>query len=176
MDIGCAVDCGLRTDLRSLGPSPEHEAPATESLSLVVTIHNFWVKDALTPDVASLFTSDGIDGEASKSVEFSVRIKALLPRWNKVSRESSVCYAMAVPRATPTGIVRCINEATDNVMRTPQMQARSNAALFLLSDSFRVLRCRWMGAKRRSRTATGYAAVQTRRLVADFTTEAYDRS
>jgi tripartite-type tricarboxylate transporter receptor subunit TctC len=81
---------------------------------------------------------DNIPGYLSELNSGSVRMLAVgtkmrLPAWPDIPTldeagvkgyESSVWYAMAAPRATPDIIVRRVNEAAGNALRTPQMQER----------------------------------------------------
>jgi tripartite-type tricarboxylate transporter receptor subunit TctC len=81
---------------------------------------------------------DNIPGYLSELTSGTVRMlavgtKSRLPGWPDIPTldeagvkgyESSVWYAMAAPRATPTAIVRRLNVAAGNSLRTPQMQER----------------------------------------------------
>lgn len=65
-------------------------APATTPPALVAAINGYWVKATRSPEVASRLTSDGNDVVAGTPAEFAALIKAELPRWNKVIRDSGI--------------------------------------------------------------------------------------
>lgn len=65
-------------------------APGTTPAALVSTINGYWVKAARTPEVASRMSNDGNDVIAGTPAQFAAIIKAELPRWNKVIRDSGI--------------------------------------------------------------------------------------
>ncbi len=65
-------------------------APGTTPAPLVNAINGYWVKAARAPEVASRLINDGNDVVAGTPAEFAALIKAELPRWNKVIRDSGI--------------------------------------------------------------------------------------
>ena len=65
-------------------------APSTTPPALVAAINGYWVKAARSPEVVSRLTHDGNEVVAGTPAEFAALIKAELPRWNKVIRDSGI--------------------------------------------------------------------------------------
>ena len=65
-------------------------APASTPPALGAAINSYWVKAARSPEVTSRLTSDGNDVVAGTAAEFAALIKAELPRWRKVIRDSGI--------------------------------------------------------------------------------------
>ena len=65
-------------------------APAQTPANIVTTLNALMVKAIRSPDVAGRLTADGTAIVGSTPQEFQARIKAELPRWARVIRQSGI--------------------------------------------------------------------------------------